>query len=109
MTDQASGQHYGNARYINTWTILVLSGLVIEFIARFLGYETNPLNFYHPLIPAFTGISAALLVLAGYFMLMSEKAKQSSMYRRNGVMVVITGLLMLGGFFLFKEIVPLIF
>jgi len=109
MTDQASEQQYGNARYIRTWTILVLSGLAIEFVARFLGYDANPLNFYHPLIPAFTGISAALLVLAGYFMLMSEKSKQSSIYRRNGVMVVITGLLMLGGFFMFKEIVPLIF
>jgi len=109
MTDQKNERLYGDARFINTWTILVLSGLVIEFIARFLGYETNPLDFYHPLIPAFTGISAALLVLAGYFMLMSEKAKQNSLYRRNAVMVAITGVLMLGGFFVFKEIMPLIF
>jgi len=109
MTDQAREKQYGNARFINTWTILILSGLVIEFVARLLGYDENPLDFYHPLIPAFTGISAALLVLAGYFMLMSEKAKQSSLYRRNGAMVVITGVLMLGAFFLFKEIVSMIF
>ena len=102
-------QEYGSPRYIITWTIVVALGLVVEFFSRFLGYENNPLAFYHPLIPAFTGISAALIILAAYFFLMSDKTKKDSLRRRNGVMIVLLGLLMLGSFFIFKEIMPLIF
>jgi len=102
-------QNYGSTRYITRWTLIISLGLALEFVARFLGYAENPLNFYHPLIPAFTGISASLLLLAGYFMIMSEKSRRLTMYRRNAVMVAILGLFMLGSFFIFKEIIPLIF
>ena len=84
-------------------------GLFVEFFARFLGYADNPLNFYHPLIPAFTGISAALIILAGYFAFLNVKSRQDSMHRRTAVMVIVLGILMLGSFFIFKEIVPMIF
>ena len=109
MKEQNSRQEYGDSRYIITWTSIFALGLVIEFLSRFLGYDNNPLNFYHPLIPAFTGISAALIILAGYFVLMSERTKKDSIRRRNGVMIVVLGVLMLGSFFIFKEMIPLIF
>jgi len=102
-------QQYGNSRYIVVWTVVIMLGLALQFFARVLGYEDNPLNFYHPLVPAFTGVSSAVLVLVGYFILMNEKAKKSSMTRRNGVLIVILGLSMLGAFFICKEIIPLIF
>ena len=104
-----NNQSYGDSAYIVKWTIIILLGLLLEFIARFLGYADNPLAFYHPLIPAFTGISAALIILVGYFVLMGAKAKTDSMSRRNGVMIIVLGLLMLISFFLFKEIIPLVF
>ena len=101
--------NYGDSRYIVTWTVVFALGLTLEFFARFLGYADNPLAFYHPLIPAFTGISAALLILVGYFVLMAEKAKKNSMARRNGVMIIVLGTLMLASFFIFKQIMPMIF
>ena len=109
MEDTVNNKKYGDTRYIAIWTTVFVLGLVLEFFARLLGYADNPLNFYHPLIPAFTGVSAALLVLAGYFVLADEKTKGSSMAKRNGVLIVILGILMLAAFFIFKEIIPLIF
>jgi len=105
----SSPREYGTTRYTVTWTILILFGIVVEFVARLLGYADNPFAFYHPLIPAFTGISAALIILMGYFSLMSEKAKKSSMARRNGVMIIVLGSLMLICFFVFSKIIPMIF
>jgi membrane associated rhomboid family serine protease len=99
----------GNSRYILVWTILFILGMLVEFFARFFGYENNPLSFYHPLIPSLTGMSAAVIVLLGYFILASEKAKKETMTRRNGVMVIVLGVLMLFCFFIFKGIIPLVF
>jgi len=100
---------YGSSRYVVTWTVVLMLGMSLEFLARLLGYENNPFSYFHPLIPAFTGILAALIIMSGYFVLVNKKAKLNSLYKRNGVMLVILGVLMLACFFMFKEVIPQIF
>jgi hypothetical protein len=100
---------YGGTGFIVAWTVLIMLGMAVEFLGRFFGYTDNPLAMYHPLIPAFTGILAAFIILAGYFTLISRQAKQRAMTRRTGVLLITLGISMLIGFFIFKQIIPLIF
>ncbi|MDR2197597.1 MAG: hypothetical protein LBO07_06525 [Coriobacteriales bacterium] len=99
----------GSVAYIALWTTLIMLGLVVEFLGRFFGYAGNPLAIFHPLIPALTGISAAFVVLAGYFTLVGKRAKRSVMTKRTGVLLVMLGAFMLAGFFVFRQVIPLVF
>jgi hypothetical protein len=109
MVEDNREQSYGSPGFIAAWTVLILLGILIEFIARFFGYADNPLAVFHPLIPAFTGIMAALIILAGYFTVSGKRARHSTMTRRTGVLLVILGSAMLISFFAFKQVIPLIF
>jgi hypothetical protein len=105
----AGVQTYGSMGFIAAWTLLIILGMAVEFLARFFGYAENPADFFHPLIPAFTGIIAALIVLVGCLTLANEKAKQASMVRRKGVLLIMLGGFMLASFFASKQAIPLIF
>jgi hypothetical protein len=109
MNEQNGNQNYGSTGFIALWTTLIMLGLVFEFIGRLIGYENNPLAFFHPGVAAFTGITAAFIVLAGYFILANARTKQGPLARRKGVLLIILGGFMLVGFFAFKQIIPLIF
>jgi hypothetical protein len=110
MTTRSEDQRdYGSPGFIAAWTGLIMLGLLVEFLGRFFGYADNPLSVFHPLIPAFTSISAAFIILAGYFTIMGKQAKQRTMTRRTGVLLVVLGASMLIGSFVFKQVVPLIF
>jgi hypothetical protein len=109
MREQKDGQDYGSARFIALWTLLIMSGMVFEFFGRLIGYADNPLAFFHPGISAFTGIVAAIIMLAGYLTLTNARARQNTMIRRKGVLLIALGAFMLVGFFAFKQIIPLLF
>jgi uncharacterized membrane protein len=102
-------QNYGDTGFITLWTILIMLGLVFEFFGRLIGYADNPLSFFHPGISAFAGIVAAIIVLVGYLTLTNAQAKQETMTKRKGVLLITLGAFMLVGFFLFKRVIPLIF
>lgn len=108
-TQQNAQGQKGSPQYIVIWTVILILGMTLEFIARVFGYDQNPFGYFHPLIPAFTGILAALIILTGYFMLVSKKAKLDSLVKRNGVLCVILGIMMLACFFIFKEAIPNLF
>ena len=84
-------------------------GLVFQFIARLIDYDNNPLSFYYPPLAILAGISAAMIVLWGYFTITRGKARQETMTKRKGTLLIIFGATMLAGFFLFKETMPMIF
>ncbi|MDR1082307.1 MAG: hypothetical protein LBL27_00345 [Coriobacteriales bacterium] len=109
MTEQKESQDYGNTGFIVSWTILIMFGLIFEFFGRLVGYANNPLSFFHPGISAFSGIVAAIIILAGYLTLTSARAKQRTMTRRKGVLLIALGAFMLVGFFIFKQVIPLVF
>jgi hypothetical protein len=109
MTEQKESRDYGNAGFIASWTILIMLGLVFEFFGRLIGYVDNPLSFFHPGISAFAGIAAAIIILAGYLTLTNARAKQKTMIRRKGVLLIVLGAFMLVGFFIFKQVIPLVF
>jgi hypothetical protein len=107
--DTDKGRSYGSAGFIALWTALIMLGMVVEFLGRFFGYVNNPLAIFHPLIPALTGIVAALVILAGYFTLTGKRAKHEVMARRTGVLLIVLGASMLVCFFIFKQVIPLVF
>jgi heme A synthase len=107
--NQADSRVYGSTGFICLWTVLIMLGLALELAGRLFGYEDNPLVIFHPLIPAFTGIVAALIILGGYFTLTSKRARSTAMTRRAGVLLITLGGSMLVGFFIFKRAIPLIF
>jgi hypothetical protein len=109
MTGCDKDASYGGTGFIVVWTLLIMLGMVVEFLGRFFGYVGNPLAVFHPLVSAFTGIMAALIILAGYFTLMSQQAKRRAMTRRTGVLLITQGASMLISFFIFKQVIPLIF
>jgi hypothetical protein len=109
MTEYRSSKDYGSAKFITLWTVLIMLGMVFEFFGRLFGYADNPLAFSYPPIPAFTGIVAAIIILSGYFTLTGKRAKQQTMTRRTGVLLITLGTSMLIGFFLFKQMIPQIF
>jgi uncharacterized membrane protein len=109
MTEHNDNQNYGNARFIALWTALIMLGLIFEFMGRLIGYENNPLAFFHPGIAAFTGITAAFIIIAGYFTLTNARARQKTTVRRTGVLLIVLGAFMLVTFFAFKQIIPLVF
>ncbi|MDR1185344.1 MAG: hypothetical protein LBK67_11195 [Coriobacteriales bacterium] len=109
MTEYQDSKDYGSARFITLWTVLIMLGMALEFLGRLFGYADNPLAFYHPVIPALTGIVAAVVILSGYFTLTGKRAKQQTMTRRTGVLLIALGASMLIGFFLFKQMIPQIF
>jgi prepilin signal peptidase PulO-like enzyme (type II secretory pathway) len=107
--DNQESKDYGSPRFVALWTALILFGAVLEFFGRLFGYADNPLSIFHPLIPALTGMAAALIILAGYFTVTSKQARQTAMTRRKGVLLITLGATMLVGFFIFKRAIPLIF
>jgi hypothetical protein len=109
MTEYDKDQAIGNARFIVLWTVLIMLGLAAEFLGRFFGYKDNPLAIFFPIVSAFGGIMAALIVLAGVMTLMGKRAQQQTMSRRTGVLLITLGGVMLVGFFIFKQTIPLIF
>jgi hypothetical protein len=109
VTEYENKQNYGSAGYIAWWTILIMLGMAVEFLGRLFGYADNPLAVFHPLIPAFTGIAAALIILAGCFGLMNKRAKHDVMAKRTGVLLIVLGASMLISFFIFRQVIPLIF
>jgi prepilin signal peptidase PulO-like enzyme (type II secretory pathway) len=109
MVEDRNDQDYGGVGFIIAWTILIMLGMAVEFLGRFFGYVNNPLSIYYPLISAFTGIAAAFIILAGYFILIGTRAKQKAMVRRKGVLLIALGASMLVSFFVFKQVMPLIF
>ncbi|MDR0347079.1 MAG: hypothetical protein LBH56_01720 [Coriobacteriales bacterium] len=109
MTESSENRERGGAGFIITWTIVIMLGLAVEFLGRFFGYANNPLAMFHPVVPAFTGILAAIIVVSGCLMLTGKGAKQQSMTRRTSVLLIALGASMLLAFFLFKQVMPLIF
>jgi hypothetical protein len=99
---------YGTG-FVVLWTALIMAGMALEFLARLLGHTGNPTGIFHPLIPASTGILAALVILAGVFLLTGEKSRQEARLRRRGVLLIALGASMLVSFFLSKQAIPLIF
>jgi uncharacterized membrane protein len=100
---------YGSTKFVVAWTVLVMLGLGFEFIGRVLGYDNNPFAFYSPVIALFAGAVAIVVTLSGFFALAKGQAKRHAMTMRKGVMLLILGVAMLVGFFVFKMIVPRIF
>jgi hypothetical protein len=109
MTEHDTGRTIGDTGFIIRWTILIMLGLVAEFLGRFFGYADNPLEIFFPIVSAFGGIMAALIVLTGVMTLMGNRAQQQTMSRRTGVLLITLGGVMLVGFFIFKQTIPLIF
>ncbi|MDR2109177.1 MAG: hypothetical protein LBP28_06945 [Coriobacteriales bacterium] len=113
MTDQQKthqkDQDAGSTGFIAAWTLLIMLGLAVEFFGRLLGYEGNPLAVHYPWAAMFAGMAAVVIVLAGYFTLAGKQAKQSTMSRRKGVLLLTLGAFMLAGFFIFKQVIPQIF
>jgi uncharacterized membrane protein len=109
MPEQRDDAEYGSTGFIVAWTALIIFGLIVEFFGRFFGYANNPLATFHPVISAFAGILAALIILAGCLILMSGRAKQSSLTRRRSILLITMGGIMLVGFFIFKQVIPFIF
>jgi hypothetical protein len=46
--------------------------------------------------------------MAGAYACISGKNKERALFRRNGVLLVLLGCIMLASFFAFKEIIPLL-
>jgi hypothetical protein len=109
MTEHQDSKDLGSARFITLWTVLIMLGLVLEFFGRLFGYADNPWHFSTAAIPALTGIIAAIIILFGYLTLTGKRAKQQTMTRRTGVLLIALGASMLVGFFLFKQMIPQIF
>lgn len=99
----------GDSAYISKWTLLILAGVLLEFIGRFIGYAKNPLGFYFPIIAAITVIIAALVVLYGFFKVWRGFNGTITMATRTGFMFIVMGAIMIVSFMLFKQIMPLIF
>jgi hypothetical protein len=109
MSRYKESVEYGGTGFIVAWTVLIMFGLAFEFLGRFFGYADNPLAIFYPVISAFAGIVAALIILVGCLVLTGARAKQSSMTRRTSILLITLGSTMLVGFFVFKQIIPLIF
>ncbi|MDR1014819.1 MAG: hypothetical protein LBL86_07575 [Coriobacteriales bacterium] len=106
---QEDTQGSSGTGFVALWTALIMAGMALEFLARLLGHAGNPTGMFHPLIPASTGILAALVVLSGVFLLTGEKGRREGRIRRRGVLLVALGAVMLASFFVFKQAIPLIF
>jgi hypothetical protein len=104
-----SSENYGNTRLVITGTIIVMMGLVVEFLGRFFGYANNPLSAYHPIVAALAGIAAMVVVLGGVFTLGSGRATRDAMTQRKGMFLLVLGSAMIIGFFLFKQVIPHVF
>jgi hypothetical protein len=109
MAGHPESNEYGTTRFIVLWTLLIMLGIILEFFGRFFGYAGNPLSIFHPFIPALTGIIAAIILLAGYFTFTGKRAKQDSMTRRTGMLLITLGSFMLISFFILKRVMPLLF
>lgn len=95
--------------FVPAWVVLILVGLAIEFLGRFFGYENNPTGIWHVSIPQLTASLSVVAIIVGYFTFNGGKQRQSSLRMRNGVLLMITGFLMLATSFVFKMIMPMIF
>jgi uncharacterized membrane protein len=89
--------------------LLILVGVALEFVGRFFGYENNPLESFHSWMAQAALTLAGLAVIVGYFTFLSGGKKHSTLLRRNGVLLIVTGAVMLASSFVFKMTMPLIF
>jgi hypothetical protein len=107
-TVKDNGADYSKGVFIPIWVLLILTGIVIEFMGRLIGLENSPLT-YHPWAPLGTTALSGILVVVGYFIFNSAKERQSTLRRRNGLMLIITGFLMLAASMILKPVVDTIF
>ena len=100
---------YGSSRFIASWTILIILALLIAFLGRLLGYEDNPFHVHTLLLALFAGTASVIIIALGIYVYLKGKASKKTMTRRKGVMIALMGVFMLGGFFAFEMIVPMVF
>ena len=105
----ASTDEQGGAGFIAKWAILLVCALIITFLGRFLGFEGNPLSFHTAVFALFTAVMAVICIASGLFVLFRGVAQRRALTKRNGIMLVLFGVFMLGGFFIFKSVVSLVF
>jgi len=108
VTNTSTSEH-GGTGFIIRWTILVTCALVITFLGRLFGLEDSPLPFHTSVFALFTGILAIVCIVIGLYLLFKGAAQRRALTKRNGIMLVVFGVFMLGGFFMFKSVVLLIF
>lgn len=107
-TDTTS-QTVGDSAYIAKWTLLIMGGIILEFIGRFIGYDNNPLGIFFPVVAATTVIASVVIAIFGLYTIWQGSVNKNTMARRTGSMMIIMGLIMLICFFIFKQIIPVIF
>jgi hypothetical protein len=100
---------YGSQTYAIKWTILIIVSLAAVFLARLIDTPINPFGIYYPPIALLIGIVTVLLLMYGVYVLLSTKARTSTMVKRKAIMLIIQSIFMLAGFFMFKQIIPLMF
>ena len=108
QTDVPNSEFAGTG-FIVKWTALVMLGLVLAFMGRVLGYEGSPLFVHTILLALFVGTASIVSLLAGGFYFMKGTYQHRPIIKRNGIMLMVLAVFMLGGFFLFKNVVPLVF
>jgi hypothetical protein len=89
--------------------LLILAGIAIEFLGRFFGFEGNPTQIILNWAPLGTTALSGILVVVGYFTFIGAKEKLSTLQRRNGIMLILTGALMLASSMIFKSVVSSLF
>ena len=102
-------REYGGSGFIAAWTILIVLALVLAFTGRLLGYEQNPLPIHTPLLALLTGLVSVVCIVIGCFVFLKRKTKSRAMTKRRGIMLAVLGVFMLVGFFVFNNMIPLIF
>jgi membrane associated rhomboid family serine protease len=102
-------RNYAKGAFIPTWVLLIIMGVAVEFLGRLFGYENNPTQVYQVWISLGTATLSGIIAVIGYFTFMGAKEKQSTLRRRNGVLLMVMGACMLATSFLFKSLMPLLF
>ena len=108
-TAAAPAKEYGSTGFIAKWTILVVCALVVAFLGRLFGFEGSPLPFHTSVFALLTGALALICIVGGLYLAVKGASVGRAITKRNGVMLVVFGVFMLGGFFVFKSVVALVF
>ncbi|MDR1712919.1 MAG: hypothetical protein LBR39_02025 [Coriobacteriales bacterium] len=103
------GKTTSGSAFATRWTLLIMAGVLLEFVGRLIGYANNPMHYYHPFVAALTTISAAVLVIVGFFRFNGARAVRLSAGQRSGIALMVMGGFMLLASFASKEMIPLIF
>ncbi|MDR2715243.1 MAG: hypothetical protein LBB46_00655 [Coriobacteriaceae bacterium] len=94
--------------FVVKWTLLVCAGLACALAGRILGYADGPFYLTY-LFAVAVAISSVSLIVVGGFVFERGLRRRAAWQKRRGAMIIVLGLCMLAGHFIFRTAVPLIF